>query len=64
LVSSLVTIEGRPWAELHRGRPMTQNSLARYLAPFKVSPDSVRLGEQTRKGYMLTWFDDAFSRYL
>jgi len=33
LVDALVAMEDRPWCEWRRGRPMTQNSLARLLRP-------------------------------
>jgi hypothetical protein len=36
LVSQLVSIEGRPWAEWKGGREITQNGLARVLAKFEI----------------------------
>jgi putative DNA primase/helicase len=65
LADALASIEGRPWAEMGKtGKAITQNSIARLLAPFKISPDSVRMGDATPKGYLLAQFEDAFSRYL
>jgi hypothetical protein len=64
LVEALTAIETSPWAELSHGKPITAPKLARLLAPFGVAPDSVRFDGGTRKGYLLQWFEDAFSRYL
>jgi putative DNA primase/helicase len=66
LVTALVAIEGRPWAELGKSRkPLTQNGLARRLRPLSIAPDSVRVDEKrTPKGYYLHQFKEAFARYL
>jgi Protein of unknown function (DUF3631) len=64
LVNALAAIEGRPWAEWKKGKPITQNGLAALLKPFKVRPATVRVGDDTPKGYQLAHFEDAFSRYL
>jgi putative DNA primase/helicase len=65
LVESLGRIEGRPWAEWKAGKTITANGLARLLAPFGVTPDTIRVGDRTMKGYLLARFeDDVFKRYL
>ncbi len=65
LVEALVILEGRPWAEWGKAsKPITQNSLARLLAPFKIRPDGIRVGDDTPKGYYCRQFADAFDRYL
>jgi putative DNA primase/helicase len=64
LVEALVAIEGRPWAEWKAGKPITANGLARLLAPFGITPDTIRTGDRTPKGYQRAHFEDAFSRYL
>jgi hypothetical protein len=65
LVGVLNSIEGRPWAEWHRGKGLTPNSLARMLAPFEIAPATVRMPDGTTpKGYLLSQFEDAFTRYL
>ena len=38
LTTWLVSLEDRPWIEFTRGRPMTQNQLARQLRKFQVKP--------------------------
>jgi hypothetical protein len=65
LVAALVAMEGHPWAEYGKaGKPLSANGLARMLANDGISPNSIRLGEDTGKGYERTQFDDAFARYL
>ena len=65
LVSQLVAIEGRPWAEWKGGREITQNGLARMLDRFGVRPGTIRLHTgQTAKGYYRSAFEDVFSCYL
>lgn len=64
IVEWLLSSEGRPWAEWNDGKPITTNSLARQIAPFGIKPQSVRIGDQTPKGYLLSQFEDAFARYL
>jgi hypothetical protein len=68
LVEALVAIEGHPWAEFGRRRnPLTKNSLARLLKPYKIRPGTIRIGpgeKDTAKGYKLAQFADVFARYL
>jgi hypothetical protein len=64
LAALLGATEGRPWSEWKGGKPITANQLARLLAPFKVVPDSIRVGDKTPKGYYRSHFEDAFIRYL
>lgn len=64
IVNALARMEGRPWPEWNGGKSITTRGLARLLKPFGIEPDSVRFGDDTRKGYLLDWFLDAFARYL
>ncbi len=64
IVSDLICLDDRPWPEWRRGDPITKNSLARLLKPYKIKTKSIRLGAETGKGYTLESFEDAFSRYL
>lgn len=64
IAKGLIAIEGRPWGEWKAGAPITPNSVARQLARFGISPDTIRVGDQTPKGYMRSQFEDAFVRYL
>ncbi len=45
IVSALVEMEGRPWAEYRRdGKPITKHALARLLKPFGIWPGNLRAG--------------------
>jgi hypothetical protein len=43
LTEHLRGLEGRPWAEYHRGGPITQNQLANLLRPFGISSQTIRV---------------------
>jgi putative DNA primase/helicase len=61
----LVALEGRPWAEWGRHRkPISPNQLANQLRRFGISPQVIRIGDETPRGYMLDDFSEAFMRYL
>jgi putative DNA primase/helicase len=65
IAEAVHAIEGRPWAEWGRaGKPISKNQIARILKDYKIVPDSVRVGERTKKGYHLSQFAEAFERYL
>jgi len=64
LVESLTDIKDSPWCDWSRGKGLTQNGLARLLKPFSVKSKSIRIGGDTRKGYELSSFEDAFKRYI
>jgi hypothetical protein len=65
LATSLVAMVDRPWPEWGKvGKPITQRGIAKLLEPFKIKPNSVRIGATTPKGYLLEWFEDALRRYL
>jgi len=64
LVAALVDMDEAPWSEWRHGKPITMNTLARLLKPFKVSSGEIRIGYDHRKGYEQAKFADAFTRYL
>jgi Protein of unknown function (DUF3631) len=64
LVERLIKIEAGPWAEWKGGKPLTQNSLARLLNKFDILSGTIRIGNDTAKGYYRTAFEDVFGRYL
>jgi hypothetical protein len=64
LVDALTAMEDRPWGEWKHGKPMSPNTLAKLLKPYKIRPASVRIGSATGKGYRANQFEDAWNRYL
>jgi Protein of unknown function (DUF3631) len=64
LIDELIKDGEKPWATLNRGKPITENRLARMLKEFQVRPRTVRTTNERAKGYQLAWFEDAFGRYL
>ena len=64
LVQRLIELEGRPWAELSHGKPLTQNRLARLLKPLAIGPGNVGPENSRARGYKRNQFQEAFERYL
>ena len=64
LVSALVELEGRPWSEWNRGRPITPTGLSRQLKGFGIRSKDIRTPEGTLKGYEWAAFEDTFARYV
>ena len=64
LVEALLMLPERPWKEARRGGQINELWLAQRLAPFGIRSGTVRLGEDTAKGYCLADFADTFARYL
>ena len=61
LVEALVALEESPWGDI-RGKALEARGLARRLAPYKIRPKVVRIGESTPHGYDLGDFIDAWER--
>jgi putative DNA primase/helicase len=64
LAASLAKDPERPWAEWKHGKPLSQKQLAGLLKPFKVTSQTVRIGDDTSKGYYRTSFEPAWKAYL
>lgn len=65
LVEALRTDPESPWdSGINNGRGLDARSLSRFLKPFGIRPDGIRIGNATPNGYKLDWFSDAFSRYI
>jgi hypothetical protein len=62
LLDKLNATEESPWSELEH--KLTPRKLARMLRPFEVRPQTVRVGNETPKGYRYADFQDAFDLYL
>jgi putative DNA primase/helicase len=69
IVEALVADAEKPWAQLTKGRPLTQNKLAKMLSPFGIISEEVHpeYGDERRKhgkGYRRERFEEAWERYL
>ena len=65
LVARLHEMEGHPWSDYGRGQSgITKTQVARLLKGFGVAPTTIRDIEKPLKGYKLSSFNEAFSRYL
>jgi hypothetical protein len=64
LVAALNEMDGQPWPEWSHGNGIRPAQLARLLKKYGItSHGSIRISDQNRKGYMLTSFEEAWSRY-
>jgi putative DNA primase/helicase len=65
LLDDLAKLDGRPWAEASKGRPLTSHHLGRLLKRFDIRPGTIRLDNgSTPKGYKRADFEDAWARYV
>ena len=64
VTTALSTMLDRPWPTFDRGRPISPAGIARLLKPYGITPGTIRIGEETARGYLRSAFEDAFSRYL
>jgi hypothetical protein len=65
LLSKLVEMGDRPWADYRHGKPLTAHGLSRLLRPFEVFPaGTLRIGARTAKGYRRDAFLDPWRRYV
>jgi putative DNA primase/helicase len=64
LVEQLREMAERPWPEARRGKPISEQWLAKQLANFRIYPKTLRIGEERAKGYQAVQFRNAFERYL
>jgi hypothetical protein len=64
LCKVLARDEDGPWVDYKRGKSLTQKQLANLLKPFGIKPHTIRLGNETAKGYDRDDFKEAWERYL
>jgi len=65
LIEELLSRPDRPWLTYSKGRPITQNQLARLLKDFGVYSRNIRSDDKKiLKGYLAQQFKDAFERYI
>jgi Protein of unknown function (DUF3631) len=63
LLNRLLGLPDSVWVTLKRG-PLDSAKLAKWLAPYDIRPEVIRIGERTHRGYHLTDFEDAWVRYV
>jgi hypothetical protein len=63
LLKELIEIEESPWGDL-RGKPLDERGLARRLRQYQIKSTTVRIGQDTPKGYRREDFHDAWARYV
>ena len=63
LVESLLDMKDAPWGDV-RGEPINERTLAKMLIPYEIKPHQIRIGAETRKGYLRSDFADAWRRYV
>jgi Protein of unknown function (DUF3631)/Domain of unknown function (DUF3854) len=62
VLDKLHDIEEAPWADWY-GRPLDARGLAKMLKPYGIKSGTVRIGEETAKGYRREDLWDAWKRY-
>jgi len=64
MVEALNWKRDRPWAELRRGKDLTDLWLARQLRPYGVRPRTLRIEGEVGKGYAMEDLMEVFQRYV
>jgi hypothetical protein len=54
----------RPWAEMRKGKKVSDMWLARQLRPYGIRPKGIWVGEEHAKGYLWSDFEEVFRRYI
>ena len=64
ILPALIAMEGRPWSDYSRNRPLSPRGLANLLRRFKITPSTIRVGEKlTLKGYKRESFVRVWKNY-
>jgi Protein of unknown function (DUF3631) len=63
ILAELHHLEGAPWGDI-KGKPLSDNQLARRLRNYEVKPADVRIDKVVLKGYRRSDLHDAWRRYL
>ena len=64
LLDALVADDEAPWATWNRGKPMSPRQLSGKLSEFGIKSKQIRINVDSKKGYQIEDFKDAFTRYL
>src|SRR5262245_34407199 len=63
ILAELYLLEDAPWNDI-KGKPLSDNQLARRLKQYGVKSKSIRLGNRTPRGYTREDLHDVWRRYL
>ena len=64
LIDILCADDEKCWATYNRGKPISPRQIATRLAEYGIWSKTIRIGDYTPKGFEISQFDEAFSRYL
>ncbi|MGM0422340.1 MAG: DUF3631 domain-containing protein [Pseudomonadota bacterium] len=64
LVIALLNLDERPWATWRHGKPLTGNTIAKYLKPYGIQSRQMKIHGLGKKGYQKADFVDTWARYL
>jgi hypothetical protein len=64
LVQALNLRLNRPWAEMTRGKPITDLWLAQQLRDYGIAPKTIWIAQAHAKGYLEQDFSEVFRRYV
>jgi LSD1 subclass zinc finger protein len=64
ICEAFTALHDRPWPTIAKGKPINQHLLSRLLSPYDIVPGTIRIGDKSPKGYLLSACQDAFLRYL
>ncbi|WP_039566080.1 DUF3631 domain-containing protein, partial [Ralstonia solanacearum] len=64
LLAALCEDEEKPWATWNHGKRMSPRQLSKKLDGYGVKSAQVRIGYESKKGFRVEQFRDAFDRYL
>lgn len=64
LITELCVDPEAPWSTYNKGKPITPRQVSRLLKTYGITSKTIRLHTETPKGFELSQFEDAFTRYL
>lgn len=64
LVTDLIMMEDRPWAEWRHGKPLTASTIAKHMKPFGIRPTVKKLHGSSTRVYLRSEVDAAAARYV
>jgi putative DNA primase/helicase len=64
LLQALCSDDEKPWKTYSKGFPITPRQLANKLKAYGIHSKTIRIGDDTAKGYEKDQLTEAFSRYI